>query len=477
MKKRPILCIATALLFASSLHTQAEPSANVADRTARAVPAWARSGVVYQIWPRAFTAQGNFAGIVSRMDSMQKLDINILWLMPIQPDGKVKSKGSLGSPYAIQDYLAIDPALGSKDDLHALVTEAHRRGMKVILDFVANHTAWDSVMMAHPDWYKHDKAGNITYPYDWSDVAALDYKNPALRQYMTDALLYWVKTFDIDGYRCDAAGEVPTSFWNEASAALRSAKPDLLMLAEAEKPDLMASAFDLDYGWAGMHALNDVVMNGAPATASIHGSLEAQRKLFPRGTLHMRMTDDHDELRAIARYGYPGALAAWTVAATLEGVPLIWNGMEVGDTTNSAAPALFEPEKIYWQAVDWHKDYPAYFSAVDHLRREHTAFQTGDAHWVNNSDEPHVVTYTRTDGRETYLVAVNLSNTPFRGTIEGNPTTTGGAATGQWTEVPLPGFTTSAGSLTANATTSTSTVPIATPVLSAFGVRIFQRTN
>ena len=239
----------------------------------------------------------------------------------------------------------------------------------------------------------------------------------------------------------------------------------------------MATAFDLDYGWAGMHALNDVVMNGAPATTTIHGSLERQRTTFPHGTLHMRMTDDHDELRAIARYGYPGAVAAWTVAATLEGVPLIWNGMEVGDTTTSAAPALFEPRKIDWQSADWHKDYPAYFSAVDHLRREHTAFQTGDAHWVGNSDEQHLVTYTRTDGKETYLVAVNLSNTIFRGTIEGNPTTSDGNVTNTWTEVSLPGFAAGTGSLTANATAATTTQTTVNPVLPAFGVRIFRKTK
>ncbi len=451
---------------------QAQPSADVAGQTARTVPAWVRSGVVYQVWPRAFSAEGTLNGVTARLDELQKLDVNILWLMPIHPVGRLKSKGSLGSPYAVRDYYAVDPALGTKEDLKRLVTEAHRRGMKVILDIVANHTAWDSVMMAHPEFYRKGPDGKPTYPYDWTDVAALDYTNPALRQYMSDMLLYWIKDFDVDGYRCDAAGEVPTTFWKDAAARLRNAKPEIVMLAEAEKPDLMVSAFDIDYAWAGMHSLNDVLMNGAPAQATTQGTLESQRKRFPKGTLHMRMTDDHDELRAIARYGYPGAIAAWTVAATLEGVPLIWNGMEVGDTTSSAAPALFEPQKINWQAVNWHREYPAYFTTLDHLRREHTAFQTGDAQWVHNSDEQHVVSYTRTDGKESFLVEVNLSNAPFRGTVDGEKN--------GWTEVKLPGFSGGSGSLTANATDAEkapSTAALAAPALPAFGVRIFSKAG
>ena len=244
--------------------------------------------------------------------------------------------------------------------------------------------------------------------------------------------------------------------------------PYVLLLAESEKPDLIVTAFDLDYAWAGMHSLNEVVMNGAPATLTLRGMLSKDRAKFPIGTLHMRMTDDHDELRAIARYGYPGAIAAWTAAATLEGVPLIWNGMEVGDTTNSAAPALFEPQKINWSAVDWHKDYPAYFTAINHLRRDHSAFQTGEAQWVPNTDDSHVVSYTRSNNGERFLVEINLSNTPFHGTVSAN---------GTWTVVALPGFAGGTGSLTANATgndTAKAAEPAGQYDLPAFGVRIFR---
>ncbi len=243
-----------------------QPDPAIASLQARPSPEWLKSGTIYQIFVRAFSPTGDLNGVTGRLDDLHTLGVNILWLMPIHPDGQVKKKGSLGSPYAVRDYYAIDPALGTKDDLHRLVQEAHKRQMKVIIDMVANHTAWDSVMMAHPEFYKKDKEGHVTYPYDWTDVAALDYSNPKLRRYMTDVLLYWVKTFDLDGYRCDAAGEVPTDFWEQARKELDQVKPDIIMLAEASKPELLRSAFDIDYAWPMLHTVDDVEMNGEPAT-------------------------------------------------------------------------------------------------------------------------------------------------------------------------------------------------------------------
>jgi cyclomaltodextrinase len=406
-----------------------QPDTELASQPARSSPEWLKSGVIYQIFPRSFSPEGNLDGITKRLDDLHGLGVNILWLMPIHPDGQLKKKGSLGSPYAVRDYYAIDPALGTKDDLRRLAREAHHRQMKVIIDMVANHTAWDSVMMAHPDFYKKDKQGNVTYPYDWTDVAALDYSNPKLRRYMTDMLVYWIKEFDLDGYRCDAAAEIPTNFWEQARIELDRVKPDIMMLAEASKPDLLRSAFDLDYAWPLLHSLDSVIMDGEPAS-SLRAVVEQQRLLFPKGALHMRVSDDHDELRATTRYGYPGAIAASAAVMTLDGVPLIYNGMEVGDSTQSRAPALFEPQKIFWQGGEWHPDYPKFYAAVAALRRQHTALQQGQLMWVRNSDEQHVLTYIRRTESEQFLVAVNLSDTPFRGTVEAN--------TGNWKEILLP---------------------------------------
>jgi cyclomaltodextrinase len=455
MKLRQFVVLAC--FFAATLGTgfrdyAQTPDPAIASLEARHSPEWLKSGVIYQVFVRSFSPAGDLNGVTARLDDLHNLGVNIVWLMPIHPDGQVKRKGSLGSPYAVRDYYAIDPAMGTKDDLHRLVQEAHKRQMKVIIDMVANHTAWDSVMMAHPEYYKKDKEGHITSPYDWTDVAALDYSNPKLRRYMTDVLLYWVKTFDIDGYRCDAAAEVPTDFWEQARKELEQQKPDIMMLAEAEKPDLLRSAFDIDYAWPMMHTVDDVVMNGEPATR-VHEMYEKQQALFPKGALHMRMSDDHDELRAVTRYGYPGAIAASALMFTLDGAPLIYNGMEVGDSTQSRAPALFEPQKIFWAAGEWHPDYLKFYEAIAALRREHPALQQGTTIWLHNSDEQHVVTYLRRAGNDDFLIAVNLSNTPFRGSVE---------AGGNWKEIELPVWK-----------SERETIPFVS--LNAFEARIFEK--
>ena len=384
---------------------------------ARPSPEWLKAGVIYQIFPRSFSQEGTLAGVTAKLDELHTLGVNVLWLMPIHPLGQLKKKGTLGSMYSVRDYYGIDAALGAKEDLKRLVRQAHARQMKVIIDIVANHTAWDSVMMAHPEFYKKDKEGHITYPYDWTDVAALDYANPKLRRYMLDMLVYWIKEFDLDGYRCDAAGEVPTQFWEEARTELERVKPDIALLAEASKPELLRKAFDIDYSWPLLNTLNDVLMKGEPATA-VQATVEQQRALFPKGALHMRVSDDHDELRATTRYGYPGSIAASALLFTLDGVPLIYNGMEVGDATQSRDPALFEPQKIFWQSALWHPDDPKFYTAMDALRKAHPALQQGETVWLHNSDEQHVVSYLRRAGTEEFLVVVNLSNTPFRGTVE-----------------------------------------------------------
>jgi cyclomaltodextrinase / maltogenic alpha-amylase / neopullulanase len=432
MKSRLFVALACCI-FAASPGTGFQsfaqtPDPAIASLEARHSPDWLKSGTVYQVFVRSFSPAGDLNGVTARLDDLQKLGVNIIWLMPIHPGGQVKKKGSIGSPYAVRDYYAIDPALGTNDDLHRLVQEAHKRQMKVIIDVVANHTSWDSVMMAHPEYYRKDKEGHITYPYDWTDVAALDYSNEKLRRYMTDMLLYWIKDFNLDGYRCDAAGEVPTDFWEGARKELEQIKPDIMMLAEAQKPELLRSAFDMDYAWPMMHAVDDVVMNGEPAT-KVRETFEQQRALFPKRALHLRMSDDHDELRAVTRYGYPGAIAASALMFTLDGAPLIYNGMEVGDSTQSRAPALFEPQKIFWKAAEWHPEYSKFYAEMTSLRREHAALQQGATIWLHNSDEQHVVTYLRRADMDEFLVAVNLSNTPFRGSVE---------AGGNWKEMELP---------------------------------------
>jgi cyclomaltodextrinase / maltogenic alpha-amylase / neopullulanase len=419
-----------------------------------APPAWLSSAVIYEVFPRDFSASGDFNGVTAGLDRLQQLGVDVVWLMPIHPIGQVKRKGTLGSPYSVRDYYAINPDYGSKDDLKRLVAEAHRRHMRVIIDIVANHTAWDSVMMQTPEFYKHNAAGEIIPPVpDWVDVAALDYANPRLRAYMIDMLRYWIRDFDLDGFRCDAASMVPVSFWETARAELDKLKPGILMLAEAHEPPLMAQAFDLDYAWPLHSALAEIFSKGAPAR-DLRAAWEAERAQYPKGALHLRISDDHDEERAIVRFGKGGALAASAFMFTLDGVPLLYEGMEVGDTAESGAPALFEKLPVFWQIAERRPEFTRFYTGMIALRRAHPALEQGETEWLRNSGDARIVTYLRKGGGEEFLVAINFSNQPFLGLVD--------AAAAGFAEV-TPGVT--------------APRPSALPslALDAWGFRIFRR--
>ena len=379
---------------------------------------WIRDAVVYEIFPRQFSAAGNLAGITARLDELKDLGVDVLWLMPIHPIGHRKAKGSIGSPYAVQDYYAVNPDYGTKDDLHRLIAGAHARGMKVIIDVVANHTAWDSVMMANPGFYKQDAAGHVIPPHpEWQDVAGLNYGNPATREYMRAMLRYWVKDFQIDGIRCDDAGDVPTDFWEDVHRDLEALHPGFLMLAEASKPELMVRAFNADYAWPLLSTLNNVLMEGAPATDLRRTWENSEQLAFPRGTLHLHMSDDHDEARAISRYGWNGAQAASALLFALDGVPLLYNGMEVGDTSESGDPALFERVPIIW-APHQRDSFRATYRSLVAFRHQHPSLRDGTLTWLENSDARDVVSFLRRDAREEIVAVVNLSNRPVAVAVE-----------------------------------------------------------
>jgi cyclomaltodextrinase len=411
---RSFLCVAVVALCLPAGPLGVAFSQNEPARQSRE---WVAGAVIYEIFPRSFSAEGNFNGITARLDDLKNLGVTILWLMPIHVMGTEKKKGTVGSPYAVRDYYSINPDYGTKEDLKRLVNETHRRGMKIIIDIVANHTSWDSVLMKTPDFYKRDRSGKIVSPYDWTDVAALDYGNARLRGYMTEMLKHWVREFDLDGFRCDVAGEVPTDFWEQSRAELDKLKPDIVMLAEASKPELLVKAFDLDYAWPLHSALTDVLMGNRPA-ATLREVWEAERARFPRGALRMHFSDNHDERRAIARFGERGALAASALVFTMNGVPLIYNGMEVGDTTESGAPALFEKLPIFWPNAERRPEFPRFYRQMTALRRAHKSLRQGETEWLRNSDDSRVVAYLRRDAGEEFLIAINFSNRPFAGFVE-----------------------------------------------------------
>ncbi|HEY0099147.1 MAG TPA: alpha-amylase family glycosyl hydrolase [Pyrinomonadaceae bacterium] len=431
-----------AFLVMTSTYTHA-PAQTPAPRdfsreTARDVRPWVRDGVIYEIFPRAFSPQGNFNGITAQLDRLKELGVNILWLMPIHPVGRERAKGSIGSPYAVRDYYAINPDYGTKEDLKRLVAEAHRRGMKVIIDIVANHTAWDSVLMQTPAFYTHDaRTGKIIPPVaDWADVADLNYDNAQLRTYMTDMLKFWLREYDLDGFRCDVAGMVPTDFWERVRTELERVKPDIFMLAEWHEPELLVKAFDVDYSWPVHSALTEVLMGNAPAT-NLRAAWEEEQAKWPRNSLHLRFSDNHDERRAIARFGERAALAASAFVFTLDGVPMLYNGMEVGDTTESGAPALFERLPVFWQIAERRPEFPRFYKQIIALRSKSAPLRRGSTEWLRNSDESRIVTYARRSEAEELIVAINFSNRPFTGTVEA-------AGAGNFTDVtpdvqpPLP---------------------------------------
>ena len=303
--------------------------------------------MVYEAFPRNFSPEGNFAGITARLDELKDLGVSVLWLMPIHPTGQKNKKGTIGSPYAVRDYDAINPDYGSADDLKHLVAEAHKRGIKVIIDIVANHTSWDCVLMeGHPEYYTRDAQGRVLPPNpDWSDVADLNYDNPALRDYMVGMLKRWLTGFDLDGFRCDVASEVPTAFWERVRDELAAVKPDIFLLAEATKPELLAKAFNADYAWPFHSALNDVLMYGKPATAyAMRGNRSGPP--IPAERLHLRFSDNHDEsARSCASASVGAGGRGPRVYSRWNSARLQRHGVRRHDRVR--APALFERLPIF----------------------------------------------------------------------------------------------------------------------------------
>lgn len=411
---RRIFALSAASLLFAALFARA---ADVSKQPARTSPDWLRNGVIYEIFPRDFSAAGNLNAVTAKLDQLKDLGVTVLWVMPIHPIGEKGRKGDFGSPYSIRDYYAVDPNYGTLGDFKALVNGAHQRGLKVIMDLVANHTSWDSVMMTNKSFYKQDAQGNIISPEPgWADVAGLNYSNPQLREYMIAMMNYWIQTCDIDGYRCDVAWGVPTDFWEQARAALEKTKLDIMMLAEANKPELLTNAFDLDYSWPLLHTLNDVLMHGAPAS-KLQATWQEDVSQFPQNALHMRISDDHDESRAIARFGINGALAAQVLMFSLDGVPVLYNGMEVGDATESGDPALFDKLPIVWAPRERPPLRDIYRSLIQ-LRKKHPAFTSNRVTWLRNSDENNLVTLMRSGKNDEFVVVINFSNRPITGSVK-----------------------------------------------------------
>ena len=311
---------------------------------------WTRDAVLYQLNTRQFTSEGTFKAAQTQLPRLAAMGVDIIWLMPIHPIGEANRKGSLGSPYAVRDYRAVNPELGTEAEFRAFVDEAHRLGLKVILDWVANHSAYDNPLtLSHPEWYTRTPEGALMSPAgtDWSDVADFDYSQPGLRRYMTESLVYWVRQFGVDGYRADVAGYVPTDFWETARTELEKVKP-VFMLAEWEQRDLHARSFDATYGWGWKEAMQRLVKDGSGAGA-MRGYYAGQSETWPHAAMRMVYTENHDQNSwdGVAAQIYGDAYAAAMVLSFVgSGMPLIYNGQEAD---NDRRLAFFERDPIIWK--------------------------------------------------------------------------------------------------------------------------------
>ncbi|WP_428236732.1 alpha-amylase family glycosyl hydrolase [Gracilimonas sp.] len=335
---------------------------------------WSKNSSIYEINVRQYSEEGTFEAVRKDLPRIREMGVRILWLMPIHPIGEKNRKGPLGSYYSVKDYKDVNPNFGTKADFARFVDEAHQLGFKVIIDWVANHTAWDNPWTENPEWYELNEEGNFMPPRgtDWSDVIQLDYENEEMRAAMTDALEYWVREFDIDGYRCDVAGMVPTDFWKEAIDSLNTIKP-VFMLAEDGEPELVKEAFHMNYAWQYAHTIREIAA-GHQTFQDLDSLMQASEANFPSSSYRMYFTSNHDEnsWNGTDPQMYGDNFENFAVlSATIDGMPLIYNGQESGLDKQLE---FFEKDPIEWKEYK----YQDFYTTLVGLKRDTPALWNGD---------------------------------------------------------------------------------------------------
>jgi len=416
------------------------------------VPDWHKDATIYEVNLRQYSQEGTFKSFEKELPRLKAMNVDILWFMPIQPISKKNSKGSLGSPYAVADYKATNPDYGTLEDFKHLVDAIHTAGMHVIIDWVPNHTGWDNKWITeHKDWYTLDSLGNVVDPIDpstgkswgWTDVADLNYDNPQMRLGMIDAMKFWVNETGIDGFRCDVAHNVPADFWAQCADSLYAIKP-LFMLAEAEVPAIRNNGtFVADYGWA-MHSLfNDIAatqgVNKVAAAKLVQGNkvdgkaaapvhktaldidvLLAQKAAENQQGYSMQFTSNHDENSwagtEFARYG-AGHKAFAVLAATFDGMPLLYTGME---SAMDRQLQFFEKDPVTWGDYK----YAGFYTTLFDLKHKNKALWNGDAGGklvkIPTGNDENIYAFIREKDGDKVVVVVNLSAKPQDATLKGS---------------------------------------------------------
>ncbi|MDA3907189.1 MAG: alpha-amylase family glycosyl hydrolase [Bacteroidales bacterium] len=340
---------------------------------------WSKNAVIYEVNVRQYTEEGTFKAFEAELPRLKELGIDILWMMPIHPIGLLNRKGGLGSYYSIQDYTAVNPEFGTMEDMQSLIAKTHELGMYIILDWVANHSAWDHAWVTeHPEYYAKDSTGAMISPFDWTDVVAFDYDDDGLREAMKKDMLFWIRDMDIDGFRCDVAGEVPTDFWEDVRSTLDEVKP-VFMLAEAEKSELVEKAFDMDYGWHQHHLMNQIAKGDIDAN-EMNAYFDKLDKEYAERSYKLYFTSNHDENSwngtVEERLGDAADVLS-VLSFTVGDMPLIYNGQESGLNKRLL---FFEKDQIDWEG----------YSKTDFFKKLTSLKHTEEALWSGTYGERFV---------------------------------------------------------------------------------------
>ena len=368
---------------------------------------------IYEVNVRQYTPEGTFNAFQEHLPRLKELGVDVLWFMPVQTIGEKDRKGTLGSYYSIQDYTEVNSEFGTMSDFKSIVDAAHNSGMKVILDWVANHTSRDAIWLENEDWYVTDSLGNVVAPYDWSDVAKLNYNNETIRNAMIQSMMWWVRNTDIDGFRCDVAHEVPTDFWLRATDSLKSLKSDIFMLAESETPELNNKAFDAYYAWDFHHKMN-MVAQGSGNVDSLRIALNKMTSQFADRAIPMYFTSNHDENSWNGTEFERMGDAATTFAVltyVLPGMPLIYNGQEVGFNRRLE---FFEKDSIDWFASEDRDKFTKLYQQLNTLKKTNPALFTqergGEMVEIQNDFSEKVWSFKRVMGENEVHCVFNFTD-------------------------------------------------------------------
>jgi glycosidase len=375
--------------------------------------------VIYEVNVRQFSEAGTFNAFSEHLPRLRELGVDVLWFMPIHPISEVNRKGSLGSYYAVADYKKVNPEFGTDQDFKTLVNKAQSMGFSVILDWVANHTGWDNPwIFQNPEWYTKGSDGEITYPLgtDWTDVADLDYSNYEMRMAMIDSMKYWVTEFNIDGFRADVAGEVPTDFWEAARVELEKEKKLFMLAEDGSNFLLLQNAFDANYGWNLLTLMNSLARQSSDA-GSFRRNLKSQLIEYRPGGFPMNFITNHDENSWNGtEYERMGDMvkAMSALYFTVPGMPLIYNGQEIGLNRRLA---FFEKDQIDWVESEM----TPFYQRLIELKKKHPALWNGKAggsfdFYLTNNDK--VIAFVRESQGSVVISLINATPKPQIVTVD-----------------------------------------------------------